>query len=148
MVKSRKIAITVSSVIAALLLFIWAVLPIIVRGQLEKQLAKATDRRVSVTRVRINPLLLTLKLEGIRLDEKDANRPFVSFESLKLRVSPLSIWYLAPVVAELKLKSPYIYLRRDAANSFNFTDIIEKNKGGKKSEKPPCAARPRGSGVG
>ncbi len=138
MSRSRKIAVSVAILLATGLLFSAFVLPLIVRSQLEKQLAIATDRKCTVAAVAINPLNWSVEVRGVKLSEKNDSAVFVSFSSLKLRVSPASIWRMAPVVAALKVTSPYVHLLRSAPNSYNFTDILEKNakKPEKKSDKP------------
>jgi uncharacterized protein involved in outer membrane biogenesis len=138
MSRPRKIAIAAGVIILAGLLFTAFVLPPIVRSQLEKQIARATDRQCTVADVSINPLTWSVEVRGARLTERAPAAVFVSFSSLKLRVSPTSIWRLAPVVAELKVTSPYVHLQRDAANSYNFSDILAKSAKKPKSpdEKP------------
>lgn len=138
MSRRRKIAIAIGSALLIGLLFTAFILPPIIRSQLETQIARATDRQCTVAGVSINPLTWTVEVRGARLAEKGAGAVFVSFSSLRLRVSPTSIWRLAPVVAELEVTSPYIHLQRNAANSYNFSDILAKNasKPKKPAEKP------------
>ena len=136
MSRRLKYTIIAASLMIAGFLFSALVLPVIVRSQLVKQLSTATDRKCSVAAVAINPLNWSIKVDGLTLAEKNGQSAFVSFSSLKLRVSPSSIWYMAPVVAELKVTAPYVHVSRYAANSYNFTDILEKNGKQKKSDKP------------
>ncbi|MBP1729107.1 MAG: repeat protein, partial [Deltaproteobacteria bacterium] len=135
MSRRRKIAVAVAIVMVTGLLFTAFVLPLIVRGQLEQQIGSATDRQCTVNGVAINPLNWSAEVRGLKLSEKNSKALFVSFSSVKLRVSPTSLWRLAPVVAELKVTSPYLHLERTAANSYNFSDILAKNSS-KKSDKP------------
>ena len=135
MSRRRKIAVTVAIIMVTGLLFTAFVLPVIVRSQLEKQVGSATDRQCAVSSVSINPLNWSAEVRGLKLSEKNSKAVFVSFSSVKLRVSPTSLWRLAPVVAELKVTSPYLHLERTAPNSYNFSDILAKNST-KKSDKP------------
>ncbi len=133
MSRRRKIAIITASAIIALLIFTAFVLPYIVRSQLEKQIAVATDRSCTVAKVYINPLNWSAEVVGVKLAEKSSPATFVSFSSLKLKVSPTSVWRMAPVVSSLKISSPYVHLLRDSPNSYNFSDILAKlpkKKGG------------------
>ena len=136
MSRRLKFTLTAASLIVAGLLFSAFVLPMIVRSQLAKQLSVATDRKCTVAAVAINPLNWSVRVDGLTLAEKNSQAPFVSLSSLRVRVSPSSIWYMAPVVAELKVTAPYVHLDRYAANSYNFTDILEKFGKKKKSDKP------------
>jgi len=135
MSRPRKIALIIAIIMTAGLLFTTFVLPVIVRSQLEKRVSSATNRQCSVGGVSINPLNWSAEVRSVSLTEKNSKAVFVSFSSVKLRISPASVWRLAPVVAELKVSSPYLHLERNAANSYNFSDIITK-KSTEKSDKP------------
>lgn len=133
MTRRRKIVLTCSAVLCSGLLFTAFILPLIVRGQLEKQISKAVDRKCTVEKVHINPLNWSAEVVGMKLSERGADAVFVSFSSLKVKASPSSVWRFAPVVSRLELTSPYFHIQRNAANSYNFTDILEKfpkKKGG------------------
>lgn len=135
MSRPRKIIIITAAALLSGLLFSAFILPHIVRAQLEKQIAAATERNCSVEKVSINPLNWSVEVVGVKLAEKKSDAVFVSFSSLKLQVSPSSVWHLAPVVSGLRIVSPYVHLQRNAPNSYNFTDIIEKHP--KKSSSEP-----------
>jgi len=135
MSRRRKILVITAVVLATGLLFTAFILPLIVRSQLVKQVGKATARVCSVDKVSINPLNWSVKVKGVRLAEKDARATFVSFSSLGFRVSPTSIFRMAPVVNDLKLRSPYVHLVRTGPNSYNFTDILERQP--KSKDKSP-----------
>jgi hypothetical protein len=117
-------------------LFAALILPKIVRSQLEEQVGRATGRVCSVNRVSINPLTWSVKVRGVRLAEQDKRVTFVSFSSLGFRVSPTSVFRLAPVVNDLTLHAPYVHLARSAPNQFNFTDIIQRQPPKQKDAKP------------
>lgn len=135
MSRPRQIAIIIAIIMVTGLLLTTFALPVIVRSQLEKRVSSATDRQCSVGGVSINPLNWSVQVRGVKLSEKNSNALFVSFSSVKLRVSPTSLWRLAPVVAELKVTSPYLHLERTAANSYNFSDILTQ-KSTEKRDKP------------
>jgi len=97
---ARKILLSCFAVLVAGFMFTAFILPTIVRSQLEKQL--------------------------VRLAEKDARATFVSFSSIGFRLSPTSLFRLAPVVNDLKLHSPYVHIVRTGPNNYNFTEIIER----------------------
>ncbi|HZV81118.1 MAG TPA: hypothetical protein VFF53_03010, partial [Geobacteraceae bacterium] len=118
MPRNKKILLACGALLAAGLLFTAFILPFIVRSQLEKQVGKATGRACSVRSVSINPLNWSVAVRGVRLAERDARASFVSFSSLGFRVSPTSIYRLAPVVNDLKLHSPYVHVVRTAPNSY------------------------------
>ncbi len=135
MSRRRKLVIIVAASLVCGVLFTAFILPLIVRSQLEKQIKIATDRSCQVAKVYINPLNWSVEAVNVKLAEKKSNAVFVSFSSLRLRISPTSIWRMAPVVSSLKITTPYIHLQRNASNSYNFSDILEKHPP-KKNNKP------------
>ncbi|TWJ33103.1 DUF748 domain-containing protein [Geobacter argillaceus] len=122
--------------VAALLCagFIAFILPGIVRSQLEQQVSRATGRTLTVGRISINPLTWSAGLEGVRLSEKGSSLPFVSFSSARVRVSPASVWRLAPVLNDISLAAPRVRIVRTGPNRFNFSDLLEKKPEEKKKE--------------
>ena len=121
-------------VVAALLCagFIAFILPDIVRSQMEQQVSRATGRTLTVGRISLNPLTWTAGLEGVRLSEKGSSLPFVSFSSARVRVSPASVWRLAPVLTDISLAAPHVRIVRTGPNRFNFSDLLEKKPEAKK----------------
>ena len=117
--------------------FIALILPGIVRSQAVKQIQAATGRKFSVGKVSLNPFTWTAEVRDVRLTEKDGRATFVSFSSVRATVSPASIWRAAPVLSKTRVTAPYIHLVRTAANTYNFSDLME-SKGPKKekTEKP------------
>jgi uncharacterized protein involved in outer membrane biogenesis len=126
----------IGMVVAALLSagFIAFILPGIVRSQMEQQVSRATGRTLTVGRISINPLTWTAGLEGVRLSEKGSSLPFVSFSSARVRVSPASVWRLAPVLTDISLAAPHVRIVRTGPNRFNFSDLLEKKPEEKKKE--------------
>ena len=112
-------------------LFIAFVLPGIVRGKAVAGIETATGRKAAIARVVINPLTWTVRVEGFRLREKGSDVTFASFSSVRVKVSPRSLYRLAPIVSEAQLTAPYVHVIRTAANAYNFSDLME----GKKEEK-------------
>ena len=107
------------------------VLPGLVRSKAVEGIEAATGRKAAISRVAINPLTWTVRVEGFRLREKGSETTFASFSSVRVSVSPRSLFRLAPIVSEVQLTSPYVNIVRTAANSYNFSDLLE----GKKEEK-------------
>ncbi|HEY6838102.1 MAG TPA: DUF748 domain-containing protein, partial [Geobacteraceae bacterium] len=111
------------------------VLPGIVRSKAVAGIETATGRKAAIARVGLNPLTWTVRVEGFRLSEKGSDVTFASFSSVRVRVSPRSLFRLAPIVNEVKVTAPYAHVVRTAANTYNFSDLMEgKKKGG--DEKP------------
>ncbi len=109
----------------ALLFFVTFILPSIVRNLAEKAIAESTGRMATIAGISINPLAMSVEIEGFKLYEADKITPFFELGRLKAALSLASIYRLAPVVKELSIESPRIRLVRTAENRYNFTDIID-----------------------
>lgn len=129
----QKWAVALSALIVLSGIFIAFILPGIVKSKAVEAIQTATGRTASISRVTINPLTWTVKVEGFRLREKKSDATFASFSSVRVRVSPQSIFRLAPVVSEAQVVAPYVNIVRTAANSYNFSDLLKPE--GKKQGK-------------
>lgn len=134
---TRRIIITGSALLLAILLFAALILPGIVRNALVKNLESFTGRKTEIRKVSINPLTLTAAVHGFRLAEKGSAAPFASFSSARVSVSPASLFRQALIVSEVELRSPHLNLVRTAENRYNFSDLLESKKPKKTGEKPP-----------
>jgi hypothetical protein len=109
------------------------ILPAIIRTKAIAGIEAATGRKAAIARIVINPLTWTVRVEGFSLKEKGSDVTFASFSSVRVYVSARSIFRLAPIVNEAQLTAPYVHVVRTAANTYNFSDLLE---GKKKEEKP------------
>ena len=116
------------------------VLPGIVRSRAIQAVEEATGRKFAIGDVNINPVTWTAEVRGVRLTERDGTTTFASFSSARVSVSPSSIFRGAPIVSEARLRSPYVHLVRTGANTYNFSDLLEK-KGPEKPEPSKERAR-------
>jgi hypothetical protein len=103
----RIISVTAVVLIAIYLLFGFFIAPRIVRSQLMKALHERVDAEPSIERVRMNPIKLTLSLEGFQLRDRDG-RNVVSFDRLFLGFDPLSPFRRAWTLRELTLDKPSV----------------------------------------
>ena len=114
--------------VSAILLFVYCVLgflvlPWILRPQLEKRLATALHRHVAIAKLRMNPVALSVTIDGLQVDDPDGSR-FLSWERLYLRAN---LW---PILKrELTLNTLYLLrfrarasIRRDG--KLNFEDLL------------------------
>ena len=134
MKKWKKPVLWVAAILVLLMAFIAFILPGIVKAQAIKGIEKATGRKATISKIALNPLTWTARVEGFRLDEKRENIAFASFSSVRISISPLSLFRMAPIVSEARIASPYVHIVRTAANTYNFSDLMEGKK--EKSSKP------------
>ncbi|MGD0586226.1 MAG: DUF748 domain-containing protein [Oryzomonas sp.] len=133
MSKRKKTALIIFAIVAALLLFTAAILPLIVRSQAVSAIGEATGRKVRIEKVSINPFTLTVTVSGLAIDEKGGG-PFVSIGRLAASLSPASIYKRALILSRVSVDAPSISFARLAANRYSFNDIIERQKAKPKKE--------------
>jgi len=115
-------------------------LPGIVKSRAIRAVAEATGRQLSIGDVSVNPVTWNAEVKDVRLTERDGTTTFASFSSARVAVSSASIFRGAPVVSEVRLRSPYVHLVRTGANAYNFSDLLAR-KGPEKPE--PTTERAR-----
>jgi uncharacterized protein involved in outer membrane biogenesis len=127
------------------------VVPPVARSVAEKQLAQLLGRRVSIARVRFNPLALSVTVEGFQIFEPDARTPFVGFSRLYVNAQMSSVFRRAPVIAEVALESLRVHVVRQRATAgaftdteaaYNFSDILARLAARPKSPEPPSDSAP------
>jgi uncharacterized protein involved in outer membrane biogenesis len=130
----RVLAGVALALVAAALLGV-VVAPPVIRRVTETRLGAWLGRRVSVARVRVDPLALVLTIEGVRVYERDGRTPFVGFSRLRVDVEARSLWRRGLVVRELRLEAPRARVVRERADptdplaGYNFSDIVARLRG-------------------
>ncbi len=105
-------------------LFGFLALPGIVRGQIIKGVRETLKREVRLDRVRVNPLFLSLTLEGFDLEDADGTS-FVAFDRMHadFQLSSLVRWALT--FREFRLEGPRTHIRLMPDGRPNFADMID-----------------------
>jgi uncharacterized protein involved in outer membrane biogenesis len=118
--------------------FVAFILPGLVKERVIRGIESATGRNLTIGKITINPFTWNADVEKVRLTERGRNVTFVSFSSARISVSPVSIIRAAPVVSELRLVSPYVHLERTAANTYNFSDLLQRQEAAGAVKKKPA----------
>jgi len=127
--KRRRIlraAIAIAVAIALYAALGFFVAPVIVKNKLEEALTQATQRRVSIERLRINPFALSATLQGFSMRERGSDEIFASFEELYVDASLASLRRLSPVLDRVRLARPSLRLVRLADGRYNVSDLIDE----------------------
>ena len=109
--------------IAALLLFGFFGLPPIIKAQAIKRLSAELHREVAIERIRLNPLVLSITIEGLVIKDRDGGaftrwkRLYVNFDSFSLFTSE---WRFQEI--DLDGFSQRVAIDQDGV--FNFADLI------------------------
>lgn len=123
------------SFVAAVYLFLGFGLPPILRSVAVSKLSEALERKVSIEKVTFNPFKLIAEVKGIEIRERDGSAAFFSLAGVRVNLEASSLFKLAPVVSEVALDAPRLSITRNADNSYNFSDLLEKKPG--EEEKAP-----------
>ncbi|RUL78126.1 DUF748 domain-containing protein [Dyella choica] len=126
---SRRLRITTLVIVILLALFGlfgFFIAPGIIKGQLEKQLAAQLQRPVTIGAVHFNPYTIRLTVDKLHIGERDGAASFVDFDQLVVNASWSSLFHLAPVLDELTLQHPQLHITRTGAQTFNFSDILQR----------------------
>jgi hypothetical protein len=107
------------------------VLPGILRTQIVKGIHDGMKREAKLDRVRFNPLILSLTLEGFELKDPDGTT-FIAFHKLYMDVQLSSILRWALTFREFRLDQPRVHVRLLHDGKPNFQDLIPTESG-----KPP-----------
>ena len=149
MVKKKRLLIKVLLILCGIFVFFtlsgFFVVPPVLKSLLIKNISKAIQRDVSIAKIDINPLNLTLKVSGIKIKEKGKTDTMFSLEELFINVESSSIFKRALVLKEITIKRPYINIIRNTDGSYNFSDLlvmVEKDKEGKQKESLEKKKRP------
>jgi flagellar motor protein MotB len=127
--RSRKIRTII--IVAFALFCLYSIIGFLILPPYLKRVAvaKMSDqlgRRVSIEAVSLNPYSLVINVKGFKIREDDGSTTFLSFSSLRVDLQIISIFKKGAVIREIKLEKPYVHLVRVDANTYNFSNIIER----------------------
>lgn len=100
-------------------------LPVIVKGQIEKQAAEKLGQRISVGEVRFNPLMFRFEVGEFILSDPESG-PLVSFKRLLVDFELRSAIDRAWTFAHLTLEAPVLRFDIDKDGRHNFTALLKR----------------------
>ncbi|MFP4533504.1 MAG: DUF748 domain-containing protein [Desulfobacterales bacterium] len=110
------------------------VIPMVTEAILPDKLSAQLGRAVQVENISLNPYTLTLSVKGLNIGEKSGDADFVAFDEFFANIQWASLFKLALVAEELRLKEPFVRVARISGTEFNFSDLIPSEKEDKKPE--------------
>jgi len=102
------------------------ILPACLRPTLEKKLAAALGRGVAIDDIDVNPFVMSVRIKGFTVRDRQEKIPFVSFGELYVNVQARSVIKKGLVVQELVLKRPELGIVRLDQQTYNFSDLMKK----------------------
>ncbi|MBI2359630.1 MAG: DUF748 domain-containing protein [Deltaproteobacteria bacterium] len=124
--RTRKIAIWVVSIVAAIGVLGGLIAPPLVRQKLAGELSKSLHRTVSIHQIRINPYSMSVWVRGFLMKERQGSQTAISFDELYVNLELASVFRRGVVLKEIRLVKPYVNLVRNQDLTYNFTDLIEE----------------------
>jgi len=113
------------------------VVPAVVKSQMLQRLPTLTKRQVAVERVKFNPYVLSLTIDGFSLKEPNGD-VFSSFGELYVNFQLSSIFKRAWVFDEILLTDPFAQVTYLKDGTFNFANLINNPP----SSPAPTPAKP------
>src|SRR5271155_5749079 len=99
------------------------VVPAIVKWQMLQRLPALTKRQVAIERVKFNPYVLSLTIDGFSLKETNGD-VFSSFGELYVNFQLSSIFKGSWVFDEITLQDPFAQITYLKDGTFNFANLI------------------------
>ncbi|MGH6647231.1 DUF748 domain-containing protein [Aquabacterium sp.] len=116
---------------AGLLVFavIWTVLlgwwlPRWARGQVESVATQTLGTPVTLAELTVQPWTLTVGLKGLKVGPPKSE--LLHLPEAQIQLSLESLWRLTPVVRRVTLEKPELWIERQSAERFNFSDIAKR----------------------
>ena len=109
--------------------------PPILKSVLTKKLSEGLHRQVVISKIKVNPFVLSATVRGFLIKERNGRDTFVSFDELYLNLQSISVLKRGLILSEIKVNKPYVHIVRNEDGSYNFSDLLESKP--KKEEKAP-----------
>jgi len=113
------------------------VIPPIVKSVLLKKLSENLHRNVTIQKLTINPFMLSMKINGFEIKERNGTKPFLSFDELYVNAQLVSLIKGGIVLKEIRLQKPYVNIERNGETLYNFSDLLKEHPAGQKTETKP-----------
>jgi uncharacterized protein involved in outer membrane biogenesis len=98
-------------------------LPGFVRPRVEAVASQALGAPFAMGALSIQPWTLTVAMGDVRLGPAEA--PWFTLKRAEVRLSPESLWRLAPVVSRVEVLSPRVNIERQSAERLNISPMLD-----------------------
>ena len=107
-------------------LLVFFALPPILKSILTKKLSEALQREVTIEKIQVNPYILSLTGQGLKVKERGSSEIFAAGEEIYLNLQALSALRWELILKEIRVRQPFLNLVRNVDGSYNFSDLLEK----------------------
>lgn len=117
--------------------------PPLIKSYLTDSLSQQIGRKISVGRVQVNPLTLSITLQELRVLELDGKTPYLGLREFYVNAQLASLVMGGPIFSEVRLVAPYVHVVRYADASYNFEKspgpLLQRQAAVKKGEAKPLS---------
>ncbi|MDX9746058.1 MAG: DUF748 domain-containing protein [Syntrophales bacterium] len=113
------------------------IVPPLVKSILIQKLSETLHRNVTIEAIKFNPFRGCLTIRGVVIGEPAQEETFVSFREFFINIEGISILKRAIIVSECNLRDPRMHLVRRADGTYNFSDLLQKEKSREEEESTP-----------
>jgi hypothetical protein len=135
--RARKILVGVLLAVVVLGGLFVAVLPEVVRRVAIAQVPKLTGRVLQLDDVDLNLFTGHLALKGVRVQKQGGNERAYEIERIDVRLDYLPFLFRHVRLTEITVVAPKIEVLRRGPVEFDFSDVLDRFKGGGKTSKEP-----------
>jgi uncharacterized protein involved in outer membrane biogenesis len=100
--------------------------PPILKYILTNKLTETVHREVTIDKVRVNPYVLSARINGFTVKNRDVPEPFLSIDELYGNFQILSLFKWGVIFKEIRLETPRVWVNRNVDGDYNFSDLIEE----------------------
>lgn len=136
----KKLAIGLTGLLAAALLFLWFALPRIIQTQAQDFIAEKTGYRLTLDRPEIRPFELSLRLANLKLADP-AGQPLLAFDAMLVDLAASSLNSHALVFDVIRLDGPEVTLVELPDGKLNWMPLVEAFKSKEASPAPTTLPR-------
>lgn len=133
--RRRRWLITGGAIFVLYSLFGFFIAPGILKTKLEAALSDATHRKATLAKVRVNPLVPSVTLEGLAIHAKDGG-PWIACERVYVNARVLPLLWHTISLKELAIVRPSVQITLDKEGKPDFADLFDTPSTPTAPEKP------------
>jgi flagellar motor protein MotB len=112
--------------------------PPLVKPFIMTKMSEALHRKASIEKISVNPYALSVTLKGFSLEDPGRPKPFVAFDELYVNADLMaSLYRRSLILKKISLSNPYMGVARRPDNSYNFSDLLPREKAKSDKEEKP-----------
>jgi hypothetical protein len=115
----RKPLVITAAVVVVYALLGFFLVPLLVKNTATSAVRDNLGVELKLKEVAVNPFVLSLRIDGLELDEPDGD-PFLAVDRILINFQLSSLFRWALTFREFHIGSPKLYLARDGSGEFNF----------------------------